>query len=47
MLTVLLLVAFACLYRYHCPAHWVEHPLWIAVVVLAICELLRALPLGR
>jgi hypothetical protein len=46
VLTVLLLVALAA-FIVTIASALNKAPLWIAVLLLAICELLRALPLGR
>lgn len=46
MLTVLLLVALAA-FIVTIASALNRAPLWIAVLLLTICELLRALPLGR
>ena len=46
MLTVLLLVAIAA-FIVTIAAALNKAPLWIAVLLLTVCELLRALPLGR
>lgn len=46
IVTVLLLVALAA-FIVTIASALNRAPLWIAVLLLAICELLRALPLGR
>lgn len=46
MLTVMLLLAIAAFVCTIASAAWGRVPLWVAVVLLCLMELLRALPLG-
>jgi hypothetical protein len=47
MLTVLLLLALAAFICTVASAAGYQPPLWVAVLLLVVIELLRALPLGR
>lgn len=47
MLTVMLVLAIAAFVCTLIAAAWGKVPLWIAVIILCLIELLRAMPLGK